>query len=131
MPELFHAAIYVNRSSDALAQALKEKKGADVLVERKSWVTGWNLLKTAHATGFDIALIFAHFEDLEYWAIAREITLEPDGGTRCRFSDLKRIPKQPRRQRKDLTVLSTKKPLPNNFIRSYALVETPKFLGTK
>jgi len=34
----------------------------------------------------------------------------------------------PRRERKDLTVVSTKRPLPNDFIKSYALVQTPSFL---
>jgi hypothetical protein len=46
--------------------------------------------------------------------------------TRYRFAELQKIPG--RRKRKDLIVVSTKKPLPNEFIRSYALVPTPSFL---
>jgi hypothetical protein len=62
--------------------------------------------------------------------VASEIEIETEGTgkpvTRYRFSDLLPIPG--RRIRKDLIVVSTKKFLPNNFIRSYAIVRTPEFL---
>lgn len=130
MKPLFPVAIYVNRTPEALVEAIRGKKISDRLVEHRPWTTGEKLLAKAHRKGFDVALIFAQYETLEYWAVAREIEIREEGDkkvTDYRFSDLQRIPGR-RREREDLTVVSTQNPLPNEYIRSYVLVEKPGFL---
>ncbi len=128
---LFHTAIYVNRDPKTLRKASHGKDTSDPLTEHKPWTTGKKLLAQAQDAGRELALIFGYYERLEYWAMAREIVVETEGEdkpvTRYRFADLQRIP-GPKRERKDLTVVSTKRPLPNDFIKSYALVQTPSFL---
>ncbi|MFZ0866015.1 MAG: hypothetical protein WAN06_05165 [Candidatus Sulfotelmatobacter sp.] len=107
---------------------------SDPLTEHKPWTTGGKLLAKAQDAGRELALIFGYYERLEYWAVAREIVIETEGEdkpvTRYRFAELQRIPGR-RRERKDLIVVSTKKPLPNDFIKSYALVQTPSFLQSR
>jgi hypothetical protein len=74
--------------------------------------------------GKELPLIFAWFAELTFWAIATEILVNEDG-TSYRFAHLCPIKGC---HRNDLTLVNTGKPPPNNFIRSYALVKTPKFL---
>ncbi len=130
MKPLFETAIYVNRATESLSKAIKGKEISDPLIEFRSWTSGEKLFVKAQESGCDLPLIFAQYPKLEYWAIAEEIVvLEEDDKsvTRYRFSNLQRIPGRTR-QRNDLTVISTGKPLPNDFIRSYSLVKTPDFL---
>ena len=133
MKPLFKTAIYVNRASASLPKAIDGKEVSDPLIEYRAWTSGESLLADARDRGFDLALIFAQYEKLEYWAIAEEIAvLEEDGKrvTRYRFSNLREVPGR-NRQRNDLTVLSTGERLPNGYIRSYVLVKTPDFLEQK
>jgi hypothetical protein len=128
---LFHTAIYVNRNPRSLRDASHKREASEPLTEHKPWTTGEKLLAQAQDVGRELPLIFGYYQKLEYWAVAREIVVETDVDdkrvTRYRFADLHRIPGR-QRERKDLTVLKTKSSLPNNFIRSYVLVETPGFL---
>jgi len=133
MNPLFKTAIYVNRASATLKKAIQGKEISDPLIENRPWTRGESLLAEARDSGCDLALIFAQYETLEYWAIAREIVVLEDNAkkvTRYCFSNLNRIPGI-RRQRNDLTVISTGSRLPNDFIRSYVLVKTPDFLRRK
>ncbi|MGO9325867.1 MAG: hypothetical protein ACLP07_15025 [Terracidiphilus sp.] len=130
MKPLFSTAIYVNRASASLPRAIEGKAISDQLKENRPWTSGERLLDKAREGGCDLPLIFAQYAKLEYWAVAEEIIVAEEGGekvTRYRFSNLQRIPGRTR-QRNDLTVISTGKPLPNDFIRSYSLVKTPDFL---
>jgi hypothetical protein len=127
---LFKTAIYVNRASASLPKAIEGKDISDPLIEHRAWTSGENLFAEARESGCDLALIFAQYETLEYWALAREIVVREEGGkrvTRYRFSNLQRITGRSR-QRNDLTVISTSSRLPNDYIRSYVLVKTPDFL---
>ena len=131
---LFYTAIYVNRATKSLKEVSHGMEASDPLAEHRAWTTGERLLTQARAAGHELALIFGHYEKLEYWAVAREIVIENDREgkpvTRYRFAELQRIPGR-RRERKDLTVVSKKTPLPNDYIRSYVLVQTPSFLRLK
>lgn len=128
---LFHTAIYVNRAPKNLREASHGKDTSDPLTEGKPWTKGERLLAQARDAGHELALIFGYYEKLEYWAVAREIVVETNGEdkrvTRYRFAELQRIPGR-RRERKDLTVASTNRALPNDFIKSYVLVQAPSFL---
>jgi hypothetical protein len=124
----FQKAIYVNRASASLPKAIGKKKISDPITENKVWTSSKKFIDEAHANGCDLALIFAQYETLDYWAIAEEIKVDPAQKTiDFSFSSLQRIP-DPVRYRHDLMVVSTGEPLPDNFIRSYALVKTPDFL---
>lgn len=127
--QLFPTAIYVNRAPKTLRKVSHGKAASAPLTEGKLWREGERLLAKATADGCELALIFGYYKLPEYWAVAREIAVEEgnDSGpiTRYRFADLHKLRS---RERKDLTVLSTGKPLPNTFIRSYAIVQTPDFL---
>lgn len=126
MKPLFKTAIYVNRAVASLEEANHGKEASDWLTEHKAWTSGKKFFDEAHESGYDLALIFAQYRELGYWAIAEEIKVDPAKKTTdYHFSNLQEIHG---RQRNDLTVLSTGEPLPNNFIRSYALVKTPDFL---
>ena len=130
MKPLFKTAIYVNRASATLKKAIQGKEISDSLIENRPWASGEKIFAKASDSSCDLALIFAQYEKLEYWAVAREIVAGEEDGkrvTRYRFSNLQRIPGRTR-QRNDLTVISTGRPLPNEFIRSYSLVQTPDFL---
>jgi hypothetical protein len=128
---LFHTAIYVNRAPQNLKEASHGMDASDPLTENRPWTTGERLLIQAREAGHELALIFGYYAELEYWAVATEIVIERDEKdklvTRYRFARLRRIP-GPRRERKDLTIVSKKTPLPNDYIRSYVLVQTPRFL---
>jgi hypothetical protein len=131
MKQLFHTAIYVNRASESLPKAVEGKDISDALTEYRPWTSGKKLFDDARESGCDLALIFAQFSQLDYWAIAEDITVREDNDgkkvTNYRFSSLQKIPGRAR-YRSDLTVLTTGEPLPDAFIRSYVLVKTPAFL---
>jgi hypothetical protein len=130
---LFSTAIYVNRASASLPRAIEGKAISDQLTENRPWTSGERLLDKAREAGCDLPLIFAQFAKLEYWAVAEEINVAEERGekmTHYRFSNLQRISGSTR-QRNDLIVISTGKPLPNEYIRSYVFVKTPAFLHQK
>src|SRR5581483_12110396 len=107
MKPLFRTAIYVNRASDSLPKAIDGNQVSEPLIEQRPWTSGERLFAEARESGCALALIFAQYAKLEYWAIAEEIAVLEENGkrvTRYRFSDLQRIPGR-NRQRKDLTVV--------------------------
>jgi hypothetical protein len=126
MKPLFHTSIYVNRASETLKK-FEGKKRSSSLSEGKAWVTGKKIFEEARDSGHDVALIFAQYRELDYWAIATAIEIQGDGSTDYSFSNLQPIPNSAHK-RSDLTVKSTGKRMSNNFIRSYAIVKTPQFL---
>lgn len=126
---LFKTAIYVNRATNTLLDVNRGKEASLPFTEHRPWVNGERLLAKL-PDSYDLVLIFAHYETLTYWAIAREIMVDnAKRTTQYCFSDLKEIPGI--RPRKDLIVNSTGTRLPNNYIRSYVLVKTPDFVRPK
>jgi hypothetical protein len=125
MMQLFRLAIYVNASSDGLQAANRGKEPSLPRTEKKRWTRGLQLLEEARSLGQELPLVFAHYAELTFWAVAREITVNEET-TDYRFVNL--LPIRGFR-RSDLMVDSTASPLPDNFIRSYAVVRTPSFLS--
>jgi hypothetical protein len=125
MPPLFHFAIYVNASSERLCSASRGVAPSLVITEKKRWVTGYKLFLQARDRGEELPLIFAQYAPLTFWAVARDITIG-QSTTDYQFAHL--APLHGRR-RSDLVVASTGAPLPDEFIRSYAIVRTPDFLS--
>ncbi len=127
-PQFLDRAIYVNASSDRLRAANRGEVPSASITEKKAWTTGERLLEEASAAGVLLPLIFAQYAPLTYWGIARSIKVNAASKqTVYRFSHL--MPVQAR-HRHDLVVASTGRPLPDNFIRSYAIVRTPSFLAS-
>jgi hypothetical protein len=124
LESLFPLAIYVNASSKALEAVSRGSLPSEPRPEKKRWTTGRKLFEQAGAQGRKLPLIFAHYTALTYWAIAADIQLGK-GTTRYSFTDLRPISG---RNRSDLWVESSDTRLPDNFIRSYAIVRTPEFL---
>lgn len=127
MKPLFHAAIYLNRRPDDLQKADHGESASDELIEHKNWSTGHKLWMEAKEAGCELPLIFGYEAPLEYWAVARDI-LPFENSTRYRFAHLNKVTGGYRRR--DLVLVSTGKLLSDQFIRSYAIVETPAFLST-
>lgn len=111
---LFHSAIYVNRKPDSLNKAKHGDKPSKPLTEKRAWTSGSELLQKAKETGCELPLIFGYYPPLGYWAVAREISVLGKTTT-YRFANLIKIPKG--YSRKNLTVINSGKPLPDNFIR--------------
>ncbi len=121
---LFPLAIYVNASSERLRSCTQGSKPSEPIEEGKRWTTGVKLLAEAKEQGLQLPLIFAQYAPLTFWANASSIEVLPSG-TRYSFSELHPLSGH---RRSDLTVDSSDKPLPNDFIRSYVIVRTPAFL---
>jgi hypothetical protein len=127
MSPLFHFAIYVNASSERLCSASRGVAPSLVITEKKRWVTGYKLFLEARDRGEELPLIFAQYASLTFWAVARDITIG-QSTTDHQFAHL--APLHGRRP-SDLVVASTGAPLPDEFIRSYAIVRTPDFLSKR
>jgi hypothetical protein len=121
---LFRLAIYVNAGTDRLQKMSKGAKSSLPITENKRWSKGEKLFLEAQRRGEELPLVFAQYAELTFWAVAREIALK-ENSTQYRFANL--LPLRGRR-RSDLVVDSTGSQLPDDFIRSYALVRTPPFL---
>jgi len=124
MKELSPSAIYVNASDAHLLAASCGESPSRPLPERKRWVTGYERFQEAKRLGQDLPLIFATYAELTFWALATDIEVG-DKGTTYRFSNLSPIKGH---RRSDLVLENTGARLADSFIRSYALVRTPKFL---
>ena len=122
---LFKTSVYVNASSNRLLAASRGGGPSLPLVEKKRWTTGCRLLDEARQRGEELPLVFSHFPNLTFWAVATDITVDENTTEYC-FRNLRRIRGY---RRRDLVVESTAAALPDEFIRSYALVRTPAFLA--
>jgi len=122
--KLHHTAIYVNAASTRLEGASRLHAESAEIRERKRWVTGADLLAEAKNSNVELPLVFAQYADLTFWALARSIKVD-DAGTTFTFGNLRHLKGF---RRSDLTVASSRAPLPDNFIRSYSIIETPGFL---
>ena len=125
MSELFKYSIYVNASPERLRGASRGSEPSLPIVEKKRCARGQKLLAEARRRGEELPLVFAHFAPLTFWAVAREIKLQGNK-TEYRFANLRPLRGY---RRRDLVVDSTSSRLPDEFIRSYALIRTPDFLS--
>jgi hypothetical protein len=125
MKPLFSSAIYVNASTEHLLAASCGDRSSKPIREGKRWVTGYQWMQEAKLQGEALPLIFAQYAELTFWAIATDIKVS-ESETTYRFKNLCLIRNH---RRSDLTVANTGLALPDNFIRSYALVRTPEFLS--
>jgi hypothetical protein len=117
-------AIYVNASSANLRAASRGANPSTPIEEGKRWTSGANQLSESRANGAILPLIFAQYRELSYWAQAATIELT-ESGTLYSFVRLQPLSGH---FRNDLIVDSSGSSLPNEFIRSYAIVRTPSFL---
>lgn len=127
MKSLSLSAIYVNASSERLLTASRGTDPSQPITEKKRWVSGYKRFKEAISLDQQLPLIFAQYAPLTFWAVATDIKVDKTTTT-YRFANLR--PLQGYR-RSDLVVESTGAPLPDEFIRSYSLVNTPAFLSVE
>jgi hypothetical protein len=121
--------IYTIRRSSDLNERFQEG-GVGTFTEKKEWKSGKLLFEEARATGKKLAIIFAAGESISgliFWGIITDLKVEA-GQTTYSFCRLARIPGKPPLSR--LKVPSTGSPLPDSFIRPYAICQTPDFLPT-
>lgn len=107
-----------------------EAKGSGQIAENSPWRTGAALVLDAIKIGAEMPVIFsdaAHdAENLLYWAVLRRIDI--DGRqTVVSFDKFSRI--RGKHGRSDLTRRRPRKQIKRNYIRPYAICETPEWLG--
>ncbi len=107
-----------------------EAKGSGQITENSPWITGAALLQDAVKIGAEMPVIFsdaAHdTETLLYWAVLRRIDIAGQQ-TVVSFDKFSRV--LGKRRRSDLTRRSPRKQIKRNYIRPYAICETPEWLG--
>jgi len=125
---LYKKSVYTIRHSSEL-KGVYEKDGAGSFVERKNWATAVTLLKEATKANQRLPLLLAHSESIDgvrYWARIRSLSIDDNGHTTVKYSDLTKIPLGvPLSQ---LILVNSNRPLRDDFIRPYAICHTPDFL---
>jgi hypothetical protein len=110
---------------------LKEaaRKGRPVtFTEGKPWVTGRDLWQAARAARLGMPVLLSdarHCSRLLYWGLLTSIELG-GGSTSYRVDKVRRL--KGKHTRQELILRSTGRQVAANFIRPYAIVETPEFL---
>jgi hypothetical protein len=107
-----------------------EAKGSGQITENSPWVTGAALLQDTLKIGAEMPVIFSDAandtETLLYWAVLRRIDI--DGRqTVVSFDKFSRI--SGKHGRSSLTRRSPRKQIKPNYIRPYAICETPEWLS--
>jgi hypothetical protein len=107
-----------------------EAKGSGQITENSRWITAAALLQDALKIGAEMPVIFSDAandtETLLYWAVLRRIDI--DGRlTAVSFDKFSRI--RGKHGRSDLTRRRPRKQIKPNYIRPYAICETPEWLG--
>lgn len=131
--QLAATCIYTMRHSDDLARCARSG-GAGEFQERRAWVTGSALFTASVAAGETMPILFSAADNdsgLIYWAHLDRVEVEANdddgnGSTTYTFSDLAAI--APARPLSALRLRRTGKPLSDNYIRPYAICQTPSFL---
>ena len=96
--------------------------------EGKPWVTGHALLEKARGAGLQMPVLLGDATDcnrLLYWDLLTDVTVT-EGGTSYTVDRVRELDSQHTPQ--DLELRSTGKKIAPNFIRPYAICETPDFL---
>jgi hypothetical protein len=119
--------IYTMRHSDELARAAADG-GRATWVESRPWKTGYEVF-VDRAPDENVPIIFSaadHESGLIYVGVLDDVVL--GGGTTYSVSDLRALPEP--RPLSSLTVVSSGEPLPDSYIRPYAVCWTPGFLDS-
>ncbi len=104
-------------------------KGSGRVTERSPWKTGKMLFLDSCKIGTEMPVIFSNAaynaEDLLYWAILEKIEIEGQSTT-FQFNNMKKI--RGNHLRGKLILRSKRRPIAPNYIRPYAICQTPEFL---
>ena len=97
--------------------------------ESKAWVTGRNLLEHAQAAKIGLAILFGDATDcsrLEYWGLLTHVEIE---GAQTLYSvdRIRRLSSLHTPQ--ELVLRNTGNHIAANFIRPYAICNTPNFIA--
>lgn len=121
--------IYTIRKRDDLDKVFING-GKGEFSENTKWATGLRYLENARSKGQILPLIFADASSIDgliYYARLTDIEIMPDGKKGClttyQFDNLTKFERKYRISR--LRLAGTGNRLPKNFIRNYALCETP------
>jgi len=120
--------IYTIRQSDWLDERYQVNR-AGTVTEGKSWKTGQELFNAAQADGETMPVVFAAAESITgliYWAKLTSIAIKESGTgaeTTYTFTDL--TPIGPGHDLSELTLRESRRPLSDNYIRPYAICDTP------
>lgn len=132
-PELDSVAIYTIVRSQKLAEAMKCDRSLTI-EENKRWVSGEDHWREATKANRRTAILFAAAEavsGLTHWGLIDSIKSSPPGAekpkTQVRVSNLQKI--RPARPLSELALHSSGHRLSDNYIRPYAIVRLPEFVG--
>jgi len=120
--------IYTIRHSEALDELYRDVQAGE-FTENTNWKTGQKLFEAAQADGEVMPVIFGAAEAVQgliYWARLTGVRVEESGTgatTSYAFKDLTRI--LPGYDLSALTLRSTREPLSDDYIRPYAICDTP------
>jgi hypothetical protein len=126
---LSELAVYTTIDPERVFAAERGDEPSEVLHEKKRWVTALKLFQEAQRNGETFPLFLSDSRDCEslvFWARVRDMTVAEDG-TYFTFSHLTGLRD---RTTQDLVLMKEKRNIAPQFIRPYALVETPAFLDT-
>jgi hypothetical protein len=116
--------IYTIRHSDVIAQFSRSKGPHYIDTKRKRWTGAKQMITDARKQGKIVPLVFAPAEDTTYivaWAELRSV--ETGATNRCMFENLKYL--SAKIVRKTNLKLHNGKRLSGDFIRDYAICQTP------
>lgn len=127
----FTSCIYTMRHSAELGY-IHATGGYGTFVERKSWRTGLDLFRQAQAAGLFVPVIFSAAEEdsgLIYFGRLTAVEIDEErGATSYSFADLRGI--EPARPKSAMRLVSTGNNLSDDYIRPYAVCETPADLAS-
>jgi hypothetical protein len=122
--------IYTILHSDELRRQVAVG-GRHSLTERTAWKTGSHLWAEAERSGERIPIVFSGADratGLFYWATIDDVTVEHENQqTTCSYSSLREI--SPPRPLSALRLRNGNRQLSDDYIRPYAICETPSFLA--
>jgi len=120
-------SVYAIKSRPDIDRAIANG-GKGTFIENKRWIAVERLFRTAQREQTPMLVLLGYAEDTDgvrYWATLTDVTVDGDR-TVYKFDNLTKI--LPKRSLSFLTLKSTGKPLSNEFIRSYAICQTPSFI---
>jgi hypothetical protein len=126
-PLLFKFSIYTIVLEDKLKAAVEND--LTTFQEGQAWTSGSRLLAEAKEAGEDMPVVFADAADcsrLLYWGILTDVVVK-DNTTQYSVKSVQEINGQHSPQ--ELLLKSTGNKIRPNFIRPYAICETPLFLA--
>lgn len=125
---IFDKSIYTIAHNDTLDEFIKSGKKFRH-EEKKLWVTGKKWFDEAGWAKKRVAVIFADATEcskLMCWGLIEKLDIS-ERRTVCIVDKLRRTPRGLKTQK--LHLVSTGKRINEGFIRPYALVQTPEFVG--